>query len=158
MLHPARPASRLAICLFVVSCAAGTQAQSATGDVHIAVGPRGVELATALPGPKLAVIRATADLVTVPVTITDALNRPILGLDQKNFEVFENKKAQQIKNFSTEDAPISVGILLDTSHSMTTKLERAREAVRQFCEASTPTSPAWPPISPIVPRNWKTQC
>jgi Ca-activated chloride channel family protein len=83
-------------------------------------------------------IRTSADLVMVPVTITDARNRPVVGLDQNNFQLFENKKPQQIKNFSSEDAPISVGILVDTSHSMANKLERAREAVRQFCEASNP--------------------
>jgi len=113
-------------------------AQSDIDEIHVQVRPRGVELAAASPGPKLPVIRSRADLVTVPVTITDDLNRPILGLGENNFQLFENKKAQQIKSFSSEDAPISVGILLDTSRSMTTKLDRAREAVRQFCEASNP--------------------
>ncbi|HTT24621.1 MAG TPA: hypothetical protein VMG82_37235 [Candidatus Sulfotelmatobacter sp.] len=115
-----------------------SNAQSATNDVHIPVQPRGIELATALPEPRVPVIRAKADLVTVPVSITDSLNRPIIGLDENNFQLFENKKAQQIKKFSSEDAPFSVGILLDASGSMANKLDRAREAVRQFCEASNP--------------------
>jgi Ca-activated chloride channel homolog len=83
-------------------------------------------------------IRTSADLVIVPVTITDAFNRPIVGLDQDNFRLFENHKPQEIKNFSSEDAPVSVGVILDTSGSMATKLERTREAVRQFCEAANP--------------------
>jgi Ca-activated chloride channel homolog len=74
----------------------------------------------------------------VPVTITDTLNRPVVGLEEDNFRLFENKKPQEIKNFSSEDAPVSVGIIVDTSGSMATKLERAREAVRQFCEAANP--------------------
>lgn len=138
MLHPGRSVFCSTICLFFIAAVSGAKGQISTDDVHVTVQPRGIELATAVPGPKLGVIRSRTDLVTVPVTITDALNRPIIGLDENNFELFENKKVQQIKNFSSEDAPISVGILLDTSRSMSNKLERAREAVQQFCEASNP--------------------
>lgn len=115
--------------------------QTSINDPHIAIRPKMVEMATAATGRKLSagtIIRTSADLVMVPVTITDARNRPVVGLDQNNFQLFENKKPQQIRNFSSEDAPISVGILLDISHSMANKLERAREAVRQFCEVSNP--------------------
>ena len=138
MLHPVRSAACVAIGLFALAFATEARAQSLTDDVHIAVLPKRIELVTASPGPKLAVMKARADLVTVPVTITDSLNRPIVGLDENNFQLFENKKLQQIKNFSSEDAPVSIGIILDTSHSMASKLERAREAIRQFCEASNP--------------------
>jgi Ca-activated chloride channel family protein len=83
-------------------------------------------------------IHTSAELVLVPVTITDGRNRPVVGLDRVNFQLFENKKPQEIKSFSTEDTPVSVGILVDTSGSMSYKLDRAREAVQQFCEASNP--------------------
>lgn len=84
------------------------------------------------------VIHSRADLVLVPVSITDDRNRPVVGLERSNFQVFENKRVQEIRNFSTEDTPVSVGILLDTSRSMSDKLERARDAVLQFCAASNP--------------------
>lgn len=132
---------RPATLLFLLASVTGAYPQASVNDVHVAVRQRGREMATASSGAKLSegtLIRASADLVMVPVTITDARNRPIVGLDQNNFQLFENKKPQQIKNFSSEDAPISVGILVDTSHSMANKLERAREAVRQFCEVSNP--------------------
>jgi Ca-activated chloride channel family protein len=74
----------------------------------------------------------------VPVTITDNLNRPVTGLDRDNFQVFENKRPQEIKNFSSEDTPVSMGIIIDVSGSMSNKLERARDAIHQFCEASNP--------------------
>jgi Ca-activated chloride channel family protein len=83
-------------------------------------------------------IRTSVDLVLVPVTITDDYNRPVVGLNQDNFRLFEGKRAQEIKHFSSEDAPVSVGILVDTSGSMKDKLDRAREAVTQFCEAANP--------------------
>jgi len=78
------------------------------------------------------------DLVLVPVTITDSLNRPVIGLDQDNFQLYENKKPQAIKHFSSEDAPVSIGIILDTSRSMADKMDRARDAVTQFCETANP--------------------
>lgn len=138
MLHPVRSASCSAIFVFLIASAAEANAQTSSDTVHVPVQARTIELATASPAPKLGLIRSRADLVTVPVTITDELNRPIIGLGENNFQLFENRKLQQIKNFSSEDAPISIGIILDTSRSMTNKLERAREAVRQFCEASNP--------------------
>ena len=78
------------------------------------------------------------NLVMVPVSITDDLHRPIVGLDQQNFQLFEGNKAQEIKNFSSEDTPVSVGILVDVSGSMSYKLERARDAIIQFCDQANP--------------------
>jgi Ca-activated chloride channel homolog len=120
-------------------------AQTAIDDVHIRPHAKAAEVAATgfainpvaglAPG---SLIRASVNLVMVPVTITDDLNRPVVGLDQENFQLFENKKPQQIKHFSSEDAPVSIGIIVDTSGSMGNKLERAREAVAQFCEAANP--------------------
>ena len=136
-----RQVFRPATLLCSLALATAALAQVSIDEAQVAIRQRGIEIATASAAPKLSegtLIRTRADLVTVPVTITDELNRPILGLDENNFQLFENKKPQQIKNFSSEDAPISIGIILDTSRSMGNKLERAREAVRQFCEASNP--------------------
>ncbi len=117
------------------------QAQTAVGDLHITPRVNTVDVASAAYpasyGPN-GLIRTNVDLVLVPVSITDGLNRPVVGLDQENFQLFENKKPQQIKNFSSEDTPVSVGILVDTSGSMSYKLDRAREAVNQFCEEANP--------------------
>lgn len=83
-------------------------------------------------------IRSDVNLVMVPVTITDNFNRPVTGLDRDNFELFENKKLQEIKSFSSEDTPVSVGLIVDTSGSMQNKMDKVREAVHQFCEAANP--------------------
>jgi len=72
------------------------------------------------------------------VTVTDAKDRIVVGLDQGNFQVYEGKQPQQIKHFSSEDAPVSLGVILDTSGSMATKIDRAREAVQEFLKASNP--------------------
>jgi len=120
-------------------------AQTGIDDVHITPREKTVVLATAVydtnPGAggyQGSVIRTSVNLVLVPVTITDDLHRPVVGLGVENFQLFEGKQAREIKNFSSEDTPVSVGILVDTSGSMGYKLERAREAVVQFCEAANP--------------------
>jgi Ca-activated chloride channel family protein len=84
------------------------------------------------------VIRKNVDLVLVPVTVTDPMQRLVTGLTQDNFQLFENKQQQEIKHFSSEDAPVSLGIIVDTSSSMATKMDRVREAIKQFCAFSNP--------------------
>ena len=78
------------------------------------------------------------DLVLVPVTITDPLNRLVTGLDRDNFNLFEGKDQQEIKTFSSEDAPVSIGVIFDMSGSMGSKIERAREAVVEFFKTANP--------------------
>jgi Ca-activated chloride channel family protein len=83
-------------------------------------------------------IKVDVDLVLVPVTITDPQERLVTGLREKNFEVFEGKSRQEIRHFSTEDAPVSLGVIFDMSGSMNTKIDRAREAVVEFLKAANP--------------------
>jgi Ca-activated chloride channel family protein len=77
-------------------------------------------------------MRVYVDLVLVPVTILDTMNRIVKGLSRENFQVFDGKRSEQIRYFSSEDAPASIGIVLDTSGSMKSKIDRAREAVKEF--------------------------
>src|SRR5260370_328391 len=77
-------------------------------------------------------IRVDSTLVLVPVTVTDASNRYVLGLEKQNFRVFEDSAEQQVKQFSAEDAPLSVGLIVDTSGSIGDKLDICRAAVLQF--------------------------
>jgi Ca-activated chloride channel homolog len=78
------------------------------------------------------------DLVLVPVTITDPMNRLVTGLDKGNFNVYEGKDPQEIRSFSSEDAPVSLGIVFDMSGSMSSKIDRAREAVGEFLKTANP--------------------
>ena len=129
-------------CLLALATS-GAIAQTRMDDVHITPREKTVDVAAAAyptAGDHVSgsLIRTSVDLVLVPVTITDGSHRPVIGLYQDNFQLFENKKAQEIKHFSSEDTPVSIGILVDTSGSMSYKLERAREAVKQFCETANP--------------------
>ena len=83
-------------------------------------------------------IRMNVDLVLVPVTVTDPLNRLVTGLEKEDFQVFENSGEQKIASFACEDAPVSIGIIFDLSGSMTSKLIRARESILQFIKTANP--------------------
>ena len=83
-------------------------------------------------------VKVDVDLVLVPVTITDPMNRLVTGLDRDNFALFEGKDQQEIKHFSSEDAPVSLGVIFDVSGSMSSKIERAREAVVEFFKTANP--------------------
>jgi Ca-activated chloride channel family protein len=83
-------------------------------------------------------IRSKVDLVLVPVTVTDPMNRLVTGLDKENFQIYEGKEQQDLRHFSSEDAPISLGVIFDMSGSMNSKIERAREAVKEFFKTANP--------------------
>ena len=87
---------------------------------------------------KSASFRVAVDLVLVPVTVTDALNHPHTDLDREDFRIYEGDQAQQIRYFSTEDSPISVGLLLDVSKSMQDKIATERAAVDEFFKNANP--------------------
>lgn len=79
--------------------------------------------------------RAHADLVLIPVTVTDDVNRFVLGLQKEDFQLFEDGVEQNVSLFSGEDAPLSVGVLFDKSASMSYKLGSSRDATTQLLNA-----------------------
>ena len=83
-------------------------------------------------------IRVDTTLVLIPVTVTDPLNRFVTGLDKENFRIYEDHKEQKLVQFSSEDAPLSVGVIFDCSGSMGSKLEKSRQAVAQFFKTANP--------------------
>jgi Ca-activated chloride channel family protein len=83
-------------------------------------------------------IRLNVDMVLVPVTITDPMNRLVTGLEKEDFQLYENGGEQNIVSFAAEDAPVSIGIIFDLSGSMNTKLIRARESILQFIRTANP--------------------
>jgi Ca-activated chloride channel family protein len=94
------------------------------------------------PLPK-ATIRVDTNLVLVPVTVLDPLTRMVTGLDAENFQVFENGVQQKIISFGSEDSPLSIGIVLDTSGSMGGNLAVSRKAVVEFFKSANPEDEAF---------------
>jgi Ca-activated chloride channel homolog len=83
-------------------------------------------------------IRMNVDMVLVPITVTDPMNRLVTGLEKEDFQIYENSAQEQIASFACEDAPVSIGIIFDLSGSMTSKLIRARESILQFIKTANP--------------------
>jgi len=83
-------------------------------------------------------LQVNVNLVLVPVTVVDSLNRPVIDLPQQNFSLTEGGVPQKIQFFSREDAPISVALILDFSGSMHNKIEYELQAVDQFFQNANP--------------------
>jgi Ca-activated chloride channel homolog len=83
-------------------------------------------------------IRKDVDLVLVPVTITDPMNRLVTGLEKENFFLTDNGQPQEIRHFSSEDAPVSLGVIFDVSGSMSNKIDKSRDAVVEFFKTANP--------------------
>jgi len=83
-------------------------------------------------------LRVETDLVLVPVSVTDARNRPVVGLSKENFVLSDQAHQQPIRFLTTEDAPLTVGLILDVSNSMTDKIDAEKEALVEFFKQANP--------------------
>jgi Ca-activated chloride channel family protein len=70
-----------------------------------------------------------SDLVLIPVTVLTGDGRAVPGLRREHFSVFDNRLPQVITHFASEDAPVTIGLVFDTSSSMERRLAKAQEAV-----------------------------
>jgi len=82
--------------------------------------------------------RVGVETVFIKISVTDPLNRYVTGLEKEHFKVFEDKVEQSVSHFTQESAPISVGILFDTSGSMKDNIHTARNSVSRFLQSGNP--------------------
>lgn len=87
--------------------------------------------------------RADSNLVVIPVSVTDTLNRFVLGLGKQDFHVFDNGVEQSIEHFSGEDVPLSIGLVFDISGSMDYKLSTSADAASMFLKTLNPNDEAF---------------
>jgi len=134
--------SFVVLLVFALCSALPLLAQISTDDVHVQPRVQPSPPTESANDPALKTntkpLKVDVNMVLVSVTITDPLNRLVTGLDRENFNVFEGKDQQEIKTFSSEDAPVSIGVIFDMSGSMTSKIDRAREAVVEFFKTANP--------------------
>jgi len=83
-------------------------------------------------------VHIDVDLALVNVTVSDPHDRSVTGLLPGNFRVFENNVEQEIQYFSSEDVPISIGIIFDLSGSMGNKVGKSKAAALQFLKTANP--------------------
>ncbi len=82
--------------------------------------------------------RVNSRLVLVPATVTDNYGKSIVGLRARDFTIFDDQKPQQIVSFFNEDAPCSVGLVLDSSGSMRNAFGIAREGAQALVRLANP--------------------
>jgi Ca-activated chloride channel family protein len=82
--------------------------------------------------------RADTSLVLVSVGVTDEHNQLVVGLKPNDFRLFESGVRQEVKYFTSDDTPLSVGLVFDSSNSMTDKLSPARQATARFLQHTNP--------------------
>jgi Ca-activated chloride channel family protein len=81
-------------------------------------------------------LRVDATLAVIPVHVTTTLGTPVNGLGKENFRLFEDGVEQNISYFATEDAPLSLGLLFDSSGSMQNKMTKSLEAAAGLFKVS----------------------
>ncbi len=83
-------------------------------------------------------ISVDAEMVLLPVRVTDAKGAFVSGLSQQDFRVYQDGQLQQITMFQREDKPVTVGLVVDHSRSMGPKLPEVVAAVSAFAQSSNP--------------------
>ena len=132
----------ISVCILtILACLSCANAQS-LDDAHVVPRNTGTELKIASNGSTPALkprpLRVDVDLVLVPVTVSDSSSRPVMTLSKNDFVLYEGAQPQPIQYFSSEDAPISVALVLDFSASMKNKIEYERQAVQEFFNNANP--------------------
>jgi VWFA-related protein len=88
------------------------------------------------PGEQPFRLTATAELVLLDVSVKDAVGGHISNLKADNFRIYENGNLQAISHFGSEDVPVTIGLVMDTSGSMRLKQAEVIAAALAFIQAS----------------------
>ena len=86
--------------------------------------------------------RVDSRMVLVPVTVTDGKGKTITDLRREQFQVLDDATPVEIVSFSREEAPVSIGIVLDLSGSMHTKRRYAISAIKEIVKRTGPNDEA----------------
>jgi Ca-activated chloride channel homolog len=83
-------------------------------------------------------ILVKTELVVLPISVTDTKGNVVLGLSQQDFRVYEDGRLQKVTMFHQGDTPVTVGLIVDHSRSMGSKLPEVAAAVSSFAQSSNP--------------------
>lgn len=93
------------------------------------LGPNALPLSIEVPHSHL---RVDSNLVLIPVHVTTQAGTSVTNLTAEHFRLFEDNAEQKITHFAKDDAPISIGLLFDSSGSMHNKIRKSSEAAATF--------------------------
>jgi len=97
-----------------------------------------VEEATAQKPAETPTFRTSVQMVLVPVTVTDHSGKTVEGLRADDFNILDDRRSQKIVSFFSDDAPCSVGLVLDISGSMRQTLSDTKQITQSFLETANP--------------------
>jgi VWFA-related protein len=83
-------------------------------------------------------LKVDSDLVILSATVLNSHNALVSGLVKNDFQIYEDHVLQQIKDFSHEDLPVTVGLVIDNSTSMASKRMDVITAALSFARSSNP--------------------
>ncbi len=81
---------------------------------------------------------ASTELVVLPVVVTDKQGAFVADVARERFSVFDNGRPMPIEIFTNQDAPVTVGLIIDASSSMRTKMGEVQAAALAFVRSSNP--------------------
>jgi VWFA-related protein len=81
---------------------------------------------------------ARSELVVLNVAVTDGRGGFVSGLSRDAFQVFENGSPQKVSFFAEQDAPATIGLLIDSSGSMLANRDRVIAGITSLAQASHP--------------------
>jgi VWFA-related protein len=110
--------------------------------------------------PDRPIVSSRTDVVVLPVTVLDRDQRLVTGLGREHFTIYDNGEAQALQFFSNEDAPWTVGLVIDQSGSMRGMRDAVTAAASAFAAGSGRfdelftlnfNEMVWPGLPPNVP-------
>jgi Ca-activated chloride channel family protein len=94
--------------------------------------------ATPDPAPQVPVFRSGASLVALNVTVMDGNKKFVTGLQPQDFAVYEDGVQQQVQFFESKNVPVDLILLIDTSASMSDKMDVVHDAAEGFLKTLRP--------------------
>ncbi|HLL75798.1 MAG TPA: VWA domain-containing protein [Pyrinomonadaceae bacterium] len=89
------------------------------------------------------VLTVDTNLVNLNVRVIDRNNRPINDVPQSEFRVFEDGVQQKIEFFTREQVPITYGLVVDNSRSISSQLQQVQDAAKTIINSNKPGDEAF---------------
>jgi len=97
-----------------------------------------IAIASTRSSPQDETLHVEVDLIDLYVAVADQRGVPIIGLGKENFRISEDGVEQQVRHFSNDDVPFTLGMVLDRSGSMSMVIDDVYKAALHTLEASRP--------------------
>jgi Ca-activated chloride channel homolog len=107
----------------------GFAQQTPSDTISARMAPEALSLSIGAPHSRL---RVDSTLVLIPVHVTTPSGTSVTNLNLEHFRLFEDNAEQKVTHFAKDDAPISIGLVFDTSGSMHNKIRKSSEAAATF--------------------------